>query len=61
MEESSFTVIENSTEGRREYGTAYGAETFIITEEDIEALRNGKALAVDINGGEYVAFIAMEE
>lgn len=56
---SDFSIIENTSEARDQYGYAYGADYFTISKEDIEALNNGKCLAVDINAGEYVAFIAL--
>lgn len=58
---SDFSIIENTDEARAQYGYAYGADFFVISKEDIEALNNGKCLAVDINAGEYVAFITLEK
>ena len=57
--ESSFTIIENTEHARDEYGHCYGSEEYILTEADIEALKNGKCLATDINLGEYAIFISM--
>ena len=58
---SDFSIIENTDEARKQYGYAYGADFFEISKRDIKALNNGKCLAVDINGGEYVAFVTLEE
>lgn len=43
-----------------EVDTCYGIETYQITEEDIEHLRNGGKLYSTINGGEYAILIVME-
>ena len=40
MEESSFTIIENTEEAQAAYGYCYGANYCGITREDIEALLN---------------------
>ena len=56
-----FTIIENTYEAAKEYGFNYGADDYIITKEDIQALLDGKALAAEVNGGEYSIFIALEE
>jgi hypothetical protein len=43
-----------------EVDCCYGMETYFITEEDIEHLRNGGKLYSTINGGEYAIQIVME-
>lgn len=62
MEEdnSDFTIIENTSKARDEYGHNYGSEVFTISKNDINALLSGKQLACDINGGEYSLFIILE-
>ena len=61
MEESDFTIIDNTREAQDEYGHNYGSETNYITLEDIHALLQGKQLACDINGNEYSLFIKMSD
>lgn len=56
-----FTIIENTHEAAKEFGFNYGADSYTITKEDIQALLDGKALAAEVNGGEYSIFIALEE
>lgn len=53
-------IIENTEEARYNFGYRYGSERCVITDEDIEALKNGKCLAFDINDDEYVAFVYKE-
>lgn len=43
-----------------EVDSCYGMETYYITEEDIEHLRNGGKLYSTINCGEYAIQIVME-
>lgn len=57
---SDFTIIENNRKGRDNFGHNYGSEDHRISKEDIQALLDGKALACEINGGEYTLFIEME-
>lgn len=38
------------------FGKRWGSQLFRLTERDIEALRQGKYLALDING-EYIAYL----
>lgn len=52
------SIIENTTKGRNSYGYLYGSERKIITQNDIEALLKGKALAFTIND-EYTVFLSM--
>lgn len=50
-------TIENTEQAKKDYGYMYGADTFYLTREMIEALLNGKCVAGD--NGEYVAFIEL--
>jgi hypothetical protein len=52
-------TIEDNEKARSKYGYAYGATMKLITQQDIEALQNGKCLAFGVNGFEYVVFISM--
>lgn len=54
-------VIDNSREGREKFGIAYGAEDFYISKKQVEELLNGKTIAVDVNCGEYSAFISLDD
>ena len=51
-------IIENTTEAKAEYGYMWGADTFYLTREMIEALLNWKCIAGD--NGKFVTFIEME-
>ncbi len=52
-------IIENTDNGKEEYGYMWGADTFVLTKEMINALLDGKCIAGD--NGEYVTFIVYEE
>lgn len=56
--EDCFCIIENSKKGRDEFGYNCGSQTYVITENDIDALRNGKQIACNINC-EYSIFIEL--
>jgi len=45
--------IENET---TPFGKRYGGDVFTITEEDIENLRNGKLIALDVQN-EYITYL----
>ena len=45
--------IENET---TLFGKRYGGDVFTITEEDIENLRNGKLIALDVQN-EYITYL----
>ena len=45
--------IENET---TPFGKRYGGDVFIITEEDIENLKNGKLIALDVQN-EYITYL----
>ncbi|MBP6447980.1 MAG: hypothetical protein KA341_14340 [Saprospiraceae bacterium] len=38
------------------FGTRYGGDVFVITEEDIENLKNGKIIALDVQN-EYITYL----
>ena len=38
------------------FGKRYGGDVFTITEEDIENLRNGKLIALDVQN-EYITYL----
>lgn len=38
------------------FGKRYGGDIFIITEEDIEILKNGKIIALDVQN-EYITYL----
>jgi hypothetical protein len=54
-----FIIIEGGKEARDKYGHSYGSSGVVITEEDIQALKDGKQLVFD--GGEYNMFIMLEK
>ena len=55
---NNIKIIENTDQDKEEYGYMWGADTFILTKEMIEALLSGKCIAGD--NGEYVTYIEME-
>ena len=61
FDEDDFVIIENTPKARDKYGHAFGSQVFTITRENIEALLSGKQLACNINYGEYVLFIVLED
>lgn len=61
MANSDFEIIENNYESQEKYGFCYGAEDYVITKDDLQALLDGKCLAATVNGGEYSIFISMSE
>lgn len=52
-------IIENTDKAKEEYGYMWGADTFVMTKEMVNALLDGKCIAGD--NGEYVTFIIYEE
>ena len=38
------------------FGTRYGGDVFMITEQDIENLKNGKIIALDVMN-EYITYL----
>lgn len=51
------TIIEAGAAAREQYGEAYGAQVEYLTAEQLDALHEGKQLAIPIMGGEYVLFL----
>jgi hypothetical protein len=52
------TIIENTTEARKDYGERYGVDEIELTPEHIAALKAGKCIAS--NNGEYTQFITLK-
>ena len=52
-------IIENTDKAKDEYGYMWGADTFVLTKDMINALLDGKCIAGD--NGEYVTFIVYEK
>ena len=48
--------IVDSDEENTVFGKRWGSQLFRLTEQDIDALRQGKYLALDIRG-EYIAYL----
>ena len=53
-------IIENTKEAMDAYGHLWGSSQVFITPAELEALQNGKLLAVSVNY-EYVTFIGVEQ
>ena len=53
------SIIARSIKAMDRYGWHFGGGTTAITLKDIEKLKKGKILAIDINGIEYSQFIAL--
>lgn len=49
--------IENET---TPFGQRYGGDVFIITDKDIEHLKNGKLIALDVQN-EYITYLKYKE
>lgn len=54
-EDEEFEIIEATQKAGEKYGTNYGFSILRITDEHINALKEGKMLATD--DGEYTTFI----
>lgn len=54
-------ILEPGEDAREKAGYAYGADYCLLKKDQIQALLDGKQLHLDINGGEYVLFLAYEE
>lgn len=57
--EHCFKVIENTEAARDAFGRFWDDQELKITEEDIEALKEGKALAATVRREEYAIFITL--
>lgn len=55
------TIIDPTKSACDKYGHHYGSEILHLYPEHIEALRQGKMLALWVNGGEYTMFIETDE
>lgn len=56
---NNFTIINDNVESRDKFGYFYGAQEYELSENDIQALYDGKALAGSINDDEYSVFITL--
>ena len=54
-------ILEPGEDAREKAGYAYGADYCLLTKDQIQAMLDGKQLHLDINGGEYVLFLACKE
>ncbi len=50
-------IIEPGAPAREHYGEAYGGQIEYLTSGQLDALNNGKQLAIPIAGGEYILFL----
>lgn len=56
--EDQAKVIEPNEMCRK--GSIFGNEYYYITEEQLKQLKNGKVIMCNINGGEYMCFVALK-
>ena len=54
------TVISDGQEARSRYGHRFGSQRLTLSHEQVQALLDGKQLAIDIMEGEYVLFVNVE-
>lgn len=54
-------IIENTGIAKDKFGHNYGSETLKLTSKMMKALKSGKCIAREINGGEYTLFIVPEK
>ena len=54
-------ILEPGEDARYKAGYGYGADYCLLTKDQMQALLDGKQLQLDINGREYVLFLAYEE
>ena len=58
VQKENLVIIENTKEAKGAFGRAYECGDAFITSEQLEAVRQGKVLA--LYDGEYVTFISLE-
>lgn len=51
-------IIDNTDEAKDKYGHMYGSSTLELTEEQFQAIRDGKCIAC--NDGEYSTFVVLQ-
>lgn len=56
---SKFTIIDDTDESRDKFGRFHGGYEYELSENDIQALYDGKALAGSINDDEFSVFITL--
>lgn len=56
---NKFTIIDDDDESRDKFGRFHGGGEYVLSENDIQALLDGKALAAEINGEEYAIFVTL--
>lgn len=54
-------LIDDTAEARARFGNNYGAFEFRLTQEQVEGLLAGKAVAIDINEREYTGFLSLKK
>ena len=54
------TIIDGGAEARNRFGHAFGSQKLNLTPDMVDALKQGKQLAIDIMDGEYVLFLATD-
>jgi hypothetical protein len=52
-------IIDIDNDETTPFGTRYGGDVFIITEQDFENLKNGKLIALDVMN-EYITYLKFE-
>ena len=60
-DDDRIAVYETLTEAREQFGENFGDYVFQFTRAQIQALLEGKVIAFDINGREYVGFLTLAE
>ena len=54
------TILEAGIEARNAFGHKWGSQCLALSESQMQALRKGKQLAIDIMEGEYVLFVSAD-
>ncbi|MFN8437438.1 MAG: hypothetical protein U0V72_07305 [Cytophagales bacterium] len=54
------TIDIDNNDNQTPFGTRYGGDVFTLTQEDIENLKNGKLIALDVMN-EYITYLKFEQ
>ncbi len=54
-------IVEDTKEAMERHGYGYGAELCRLDDVQLQALRDGKLVAVDLSDGDYVLYLAYEQ
>ncbi len=56
-----YGIIDATFKAAESFGFNYSEEVLMITQEEWEKIKNGKCLAVGVNGHEYSLFLVVDK